>query len=269
MTAYPNTSSLFAAGAITGSPRLLGLGPVFRKELREWLASRRVWMLLGVSSVMMVLNTLSANFAIAAATAKGIAVPPGLSMDPTINVLAKWEQWVFFFAIAFSVSLLIGERDRGTLAWSLSKPLSRTALIVGKWAAAMTVYVVFGLVLPMAMCVVAASVAYGTPDLGPIAVATVLLTATPAFFIALTLALGAILPSQAAVGGLAAIIAIAPGIVSSVSNDAAMLFPSSMGPWAVAYAMGAPVPASTPVGWLVGFVVVAVAGVVAMRRRDL
>ena len=67
--------------------------------------------------------------------------------------LAKWDQWVFFFAIVFSVSLLIVERDRGTLAWSLSKPLSRRAMLAGKWIGAMAVYVPFGIVLPMVVCV--------------------------------------------------------------------------------------------------------------------
>jgi hypothetical protein len=63
---------------------------------------------------MMVLSTLSARFAELTAQANGVPVPADLSLDPTLNVIAKWPEWLFFFAIVFSVNLFIVERDRGT-----------------------------------------------------------------------------------------------------------------------------------------------------------
>ncbi len=268
MTAVGSTQAFARPGAAEVSP-LLGTGPFIRKELHEWLRSRRALVLLGVTTMMMVLNTLSARFAQLSAHGAGVPVPSGLTFDPTANVLVKWPQWVFFFAIVFSASLFVVERDRGTLAWTLSKPLSRTALLVGKWTAAMIMFTIFGIVLPMAASVVAAEVAYGTPDLGTVLVATVLLTATPAFFVALTLALATILPSQPPVAGIAAGVAIAPGILGSFLPGIADWLPPSMGPWAVAVAMGHPVSMATPVAWALGTAAAAVLGTVMLRRADL
>jgi ABC-type transport system involved in multi-copper enzyme maturation permease subunit len=264
MTAFATTT---AVPRFEPVPRLLGLRPVVAKEIHEWFANRRVLMLFVVTTLMMVLSTLSAKIAVASVgTAQ---LPPGLTLDPTVNALAKWDQWVFFFAIVFSVSLLIVERDRGTLAWSLSKPLSRRALLAGKWIGAMAVYVPFGIVLPMVVCVAAATVAYGAPDLGRVALASVLLTSVPAFFIALTLALSTVLPSQSAVGGAAVLVSIVPGIVGAISPDVAMALPPSMGPWALSVALGGPAPVTTVIGWAVGFALVAAGGLYAIGRRDL
>ena len=224
-------------------------------------------MLFVVTTLMMVLSTLSAR--IATMSVPAAQLPPGLSLDPTTNVLVKWDQWVFFFSIIFSTSLLIVERDRGTLAWSLSKPLSRRALLTGKWVGAMTVYVPFGIVLPMAVVTAIATVAYGTPDVARIALGAILLAGVPAFFIALTLSLATVLPSQSAVGGAAVLVAIVPGIVGAIAPDIAVALPPSIGSWATMVALGGPAPVTTVVGWAIGFAVVAAAGLVAIGRRDL
>jgi ABC-2 type transport system permease protein len=268
MTALGSTQA-FARPDASEVSTMLGAGPFIRKELREWLRSRRAVILLGVTTMMMVLNTLSARLAEMSARGTGVPVPPTMSFDPTVNVLVKWPQWVFFFAIVFSASLFVVERDRGTLAWTLSKPLSRTALLVGKWTAAMVMFTLFGIVLPMAASVVAAVVAYGTPDLTAVLIATVLLTTTPAFFIALTLALATVLPSQPPVAGIAAGVAIAPGILGSFVPGVADWLPPTMGPWAVAAAMGQPVSTATPLAWAVGTAAAAVFGIVMLRRADL
>jgi ABC-type transport system involved in multi-copper enzyme maturation permease subunit len=268
MTALESMQAYATPASSPASP-LLGMGPFIRKELSEWLRSWRAVILLGITSAMMVLNTLSARLADLSAQGAGVPVPSALSFDPTANVLVKWPQWVFFFAIVFSANLFIVERDRGTLAWSLSKPLSRTALLVGKWTAAMVIVTAFGIVLPMAAAVGAAVVAYGMPDLGTVALATVLLTATPAFFFALTLALATVLPSQPPVAGIAVGVAIAPGILGSFLPGIADWLPPTMAPWAVAVAMGQPVPAVTPIAWAVATVAAAVFGIAKLRRVDL
>ncbi len=248
---------------------LLGAGPFLRKELHEWLKSWRAVILLVVTSLMMVLNTLSARLAEMSAHGASVGVPTAISFDPTTNVLLKWPQWVFFFAIVFSANLFIVERDRGTLAWTLSKPISRTALLVGKWTAAMVMFTTFGIAVPMAASVVAADVAYGMPDLREVAVATVLLTATPAFFFALTLALATVLPSQPPVAGVAVGVAIAPGILGSFVPGIADLLPPTIGPWAVAVATGHPVSAVTPIAWALGTAAAAAFGIARLRRADL
>ncbi len=133
----------------------------------------------------------------------------------------------------------------------------------------MVMFSVFGIVLPMAASVIVAVPAYGMPNLGSVTVATVLLTTTPAFFFALTLALATVLPSQPPVAGVAVAVAIAPGILASFVPGIADLFPSTMAPWAVAVATGHPVSAATPVAWAVSTVAAAGFGIAMLRRADL
>ena len=258
-----------AGSAHTVGSLLLGFGPAFRKELAEWWRGRRARVLLVTTSAFMVLTTLSARLAVLSAAAAKTRLPATVSLDPTVNVVAKWDQWLFLFAMGASLSLVIGERDRGTLAWSLSKPLSRTALLAAKWSAAVAMIFVFGIVVPMALCTLAAAVAYGMPDLGAIAVTAVLLVAVPAFFVALTLALGVVVPSQAGVAAVAFVVAGLPGIIGTVAPGVAAALPPSIGPWAVGFALGAPAGWITPVAWAVGLAAVAVGGVAALRRVDL
>lgn len=253
----------------TGPSPFLGFRAFFRKELAEWIRARRALVLAIASSATMTLTTLSARLAVWSAGLSHVKLTAQPPLDPTLNVLAKWDQWVFFFAILSSVSLVIGERDRGTLAWSLSKPMSRSALLLAKWAAGVVMFTASGIVLPMILCVLVAIPAYGMPDIAAVVTGTILLAATPAFFIALALALGVVLPGQAAVGGAGLIVALVPGIIGTLAPDVAAALPPSIGPWAIAVALHAPAPIWTPVGWAVGMIVAAALAIRALDRADL
>ena len=266
-------NAIASAGTLTPRSSLVsqldGVGPFLAKELREWVRSRRgLWVAL-TATPMMIINTLGPKIGEIAAQSEGQPIPPGLSFDPTINVLARWPQWIYLFAILASINLLIGERDRGTLAWSLSKPLSRSGLLLGKWVAATLMFTIFGIVVPMAASVVAAAIAYGMPDLGTVAVGTLLLAATPAFFVALTLALSTKLPSAAGVAGVAIGVALAPVFIGALLPWVADLFPSSIAQWAVASPLGQPASIVTPIAWLIGTVAIAWLGAARLRATDL
>jgi hypothetical protein len=45
--------------------------------------------------------------------------------------------------------------------------------------------------------------------------------------------------------------------------------PPSIGPWAVLFAVGAPVSAVTPIAWAVGTIAAAAFGIAMLRRADL
>jgi ABC-type transport system involved in multi-copper enzyme maturation permease subunit len=168
------------------------------------------------------------------------------------------------------MGLVASERDKGTLAWSLSKPLSRGALLLAKWSAATLVYAVAGLLLPMLACVAVASAAYGAPpDLAAVGRFTVAILTIPAFYIALCVALGTRLSSQAAVAGVALAVTFLPSFAGLISVDLARLMPPAMADWVLAMAGGAPVGLLTPVGWVAGMVAIAVAASVAFARAEL
>jgi ABC-type transport system involved in multi-copper enzyme maturation permease subunit len=266
-----NTTIPAPAAATRPAPRtpLLGVRPFIAKELREWLRSWRAVTVLVVMTPLMLLNTLGPKIGETAALAKGQPVPADLPLDPTVNVLERWPAWLLLLTIVAGFNLLVGERDRGTLAWSLSKPLSRSGLIVGKWIAAVVMITVFGIVLPMVASVLAAVLAYGMPNLGTVVLGTVLLVATPVFLVALMLALSVIVPGQAAVAGGAIFIAVFPLMMVDVLPGLAAWFPSTIIQWAAATTMGGSTSPVTPIAWAVGTVAVLAFAVARLRAADL
>jgi ABC-type transport system involved in multi-copper enzyme maturation permease subunit len=264
---------LIATGTTTSRPfpvpRFDGARPFLAKELRDWVRSRRgLWLALTATPLMLI-STLGPKIGEVAAQAKGRPIPPGLDFDPTMNVLIRWPQWIWLFAILAGMNLLISERDRGTLAWSLSKPLSRGGLFLAKWAAGVLMFTVFGIVIPMAASVAAAAVAYGMPDLPTVAIGTLLLIATPAFYIALALAVSTKLPSPAGVAGVGIGMALAPVFLGAILPSLAAMVPTSIAEWAVAMALGLPASVITAVAWLIATIALSVLGARRLRAIDL
>ena len=71
-------------------------------------------------------------------------------MDPTTNVLLGWTgQTVALIALVATMALVSAERDRGTLAWTLTNPVSPTSIIAAKFVAAFLVFSLAAVLLPM------------------------------------------------------------------------------------------------------------------------
>jgi ABC-type transport system involved in multi-copper enzyme maturation permease subunit len=249
--------------------RLMGFGPFFRKELSDWWHSRRAGVIAIVTSLLVVSVAIVPWLQVTFPPTGG--TPPDVSLDPTFNVLsANWVTWLTIISIFAAMSLLVGERDKGTLAWSLSNPLSRQALLFAKWSAGTLMYALFGVLLPVAVVATVVTLAYGSvPDLGVLAGLTVALVAMPAFFIALSLALGTRISSGPAVAGISLVVAYLPMILGVISADLAVAMPSSIGSWAVGLAAGADAGWLTPAGWLLGMVVLALAARLAFARSEV
>jgi len=270
MTALTNGTSVPLTGTRERVHPLMGFGPFFRKEISEWWNSRRAGVVFVVTSLLVAMVTI-APWLQATFPPEGSAPPAGLSLDPTMNLVgANWDQWLTFISIFAAMSLLVGERDKGTLAWSLSKPLSRDALLLAKWTAGTLMYVAFGLLLPLVVGTFVATVVYGAlPDFGALAVMATGLAAVPAFYIGLSLALGTRISSAAAVAGIGVGVTFLPQLAGLISGDVAAAMPSAIGAWAVALAAGATVPAHTPVGWAVSLAVIGLVARRAFARSEL
>jgi ABC-type transport system involved in multi-copper enzyme maturation permease subunit len=253
------------------SSTLMGFGQFFRKEVSEWWASRRAPIIFVITSLLVCGTTiapwLQANFP--AADGSGSAAP--LSLDPTVNLVgANWVQWLVYLPILASMGLVAGERDKGTLAWSLSMPLSRTALLAAKWTAGALVYGLAGVVGPMIVGAAVATAAYGAlPDPTTIVGFSVALLTLPAFYIGLCIAVGTRITSQAGVAGIAVAVSLSPALAGVLAPGVAQALPPSMGVWSLAWASGADPGWITPVGWAVGMAVVAVIAVASFRRAEL
>jgi ABC-2 type transport system permease protein len=246
---------------------LLGFGSFLRKELSEWWQRRAILAIFGAVTVLGTMGTLATRIdewltALAPAAAQ---------LDPTMNVLgALFDQWILFAAIFASIGLLIQERDSGTLAWTLSKPISRSSLLLAKWLVAVVMLSLFGLVLPLGVSVGLATLAYGSvPDLGRVATLGGVLIALPAFYVAFNLALSTRLNSQAGVAAIAVGAAIVPLLFGGFLPVLVELWPTSMSSVALAMAGGEAPHLPTILSWVVVVIGLGIAGLGFFQREDM
>jgi ABC-type transport system involved in multi-copper enzyme maturation permease subunit len=246
----------------------LGFTNSLRKELTQWFRGPAALIIAGISIVGAVFMTLIPF--IAKAT-KDTADAGLLTMDPTSNVLLIWSgQTVTLIAVVATMALLSAERDRGTLAWSLTNPVSPTSIIAAKFVAAMLVIAVTAVVLPLLVSVGVATVAYGSlPDFRIVGTFAVLFLMVPAFYIALTIGLGTAIKSTAGVAGAAFAVIFIPQILGGLLPIVTELSPTSIGNWALAFAKGQPASMLTLAGWAISMAVLIVGAKLVFDRQEV
>ncbi len=228
-----------------------GFANLLRKENRDWWGTR-FWL---VQSVvwLTIMNGIVA--AILVAGPRMAMSDPSLSAAERAEFLstayiAALDKFLALAAIALPIGVvilaqdeIIGERQSGTAEWILSKPVSRTAVILAKLTGNLIGMVCVMVLLQGVVAYLQISIYRGTPlpivpfTLGLGAVCLGLL-----FYLSLTLMLGTLLDSRGAVAGiplalmLGTMLKIIPGL------DEVM-------PWsaAVPLATGAPIPSTLPV----------------------
>jgi ABC-2 type transport system permease protein len=246
--------------------RFLGFQPLFRKELRAWWQGRAALVSFGAVGVLATVGTLATRID---EWMGGVPSPDMLS--PTANVLGgQLEQWATVAAILASIGTLTQERATGTLAWTLSKPVSRTSVLLAKWAAAVAMLSMFTVILPLVVSVGVATLAYGSmPDAAAVAKYGLVLMGVPAFFVALNLALATRLNSQAGIAAVALAVFAVPYFLGGFLPAIGELWPTSIAAMAGMVAAGSAPNAPTVASWAVSIVVVGLAGLLVFAREDI
>ena len=158
-----------AAGRISAE-RFAGFGPLFRKDLREWAHSTRVWVHpRGHDPVHDPDRGQRRDQHLGHRQHPGrdgvgwrdLARSRRTTSSPAITT-----QFFVLAAIFASMGLLVAERDRGTLAWVASKPVSRGAIWLSKWVAAGVVVSIAAGIVPMAATFGLVVVLYGSAGSG-------------------------------------------------------------------------------------------------------
>jgi ABC-type transport system involved in multi-copper enzyme maturation permease subunit len=249
--------SLAAAPSVAplGSGRLLGLGNVLRKDVGEWLRGRRFWIVTIVSTVIYALTAANAwinDWVLANLPAAPGQVPPTpLPMDPMSNMVAPLATQFFILATIFAtISLVISERESGTLAWTVSKPVSRSSVLVSKWLSATGLVWLSAVAIPLAATVPVVVGLYGQPDLTATAVLGLGLAAVVAVYAAITIAASTYIPSQAGVAAVGLAAFILPVIVVGIYPPLGAFMPTAIGSVAFGLAAGEAVSIVTPIAWV-------------------
>jgi ABC-type transport system involved in multi-copper enzyme maturation permease subunit len=245
----------------------LGFGTVFRKELTEWLRGPKALIVAGVSIAGAIFMTLIPFIAQRTEESEAAGL---MTMDPTANVLLGWTgQTVALIAVVATMALVSAERDRGTLAWSMTNPVSPTSVIAAKFVAAILVFSVAAVAMPLAVSVVLATVVYGgLPNLTTVGTFGLLFVTLPTFYIALTVGLGTAIKSTAGVAGAAFAVMFVPQILGGLLPVIAEVSPTSIGVWALATAKGQPASALTLVGWVVSMTVIVIGAKLVFERQE-
>jgi ABC-2 type transport system permease protein len=255
------------------SAMLAGIRPLFKKDIREWRHGVRIWVVLVVTTLFMTLA--AANGWIQTWVIANVPEAAGadriISMAPMDNLLIAAASQIFVIAAIFAaMSLLVAERDRGTLAWVASKPVSRTSIWISKFAAATVVLWIVAGIVPIALTAVVVAGLYGAPSITGLVLIALGIGAAIALFVAVVLAASTLAPSQPAVAAIAFAVFFLPSILGAIVPLPILPFlPTSILDWASGLAIGTNVGFVTPIAWLVAIVALAAFSARRMEQLDL
>ncbi len=262
-----------ASGAATFGGRFTGFRALARKDLAAWRHGPRIWVILIISIGFMTLA--AANAAITAAIIAGlppdVAPPEPLPMDPLFNLAAGVGAQIFVFAAIFaSMGLLTGERERGTLSWVASKPVSRGAIWLSSWAVGSAVIVASAALVPLVATVALVVVLYGAPPALAVVGFGVGMAASVVLFVAVSLAVSTVTTNQAAVAGIGFAVVFVPQILAGILPvDIGPFLPTSIFHWSMLAAAGEPAGFVTPVAWAVGVAALVATAIWRMGKLEL
>ena len=273
MNATPIAVERVASVAPTAeSATLLGLGPLVRKDFREWLRGKRAWVTALVVAPMLGLTAANGainHWVIANFPSENAQQIKPISLVPMDNFMAAiGTQFVIVAAIFATMSLIAAERESGTLAWTASKPVSRLSIWLSKWITASAMLFVVAVAIPVAVTTAAVVILYGALDPVIVAVTIVSLTASVVLFTAIGLAVGAYARSQAVVVAVGLGVLLVPSILSGIWAPLNDFLPTSIFGWVLelgAGKVGSPV---TPVAWLVTIGIIVAVAARRMRRME-
>jgi ABC-type transport system involved in multi-copper enzyme maturation permease subunit len=189
--------------------------------------------------------------------------PPNL--DPLMNLISPISTHVFVIAAIFAViALITAERESGTLAWTASKPVSRSAIWVAKFATASGVMWLVAAALPLAATVAVVVVLYGSVPATTVAAVAIGMAMIIVLYVAVALAASTAVTSQAAVAGITlAVLWFAPMLGAFLPDPTVM--PWAILDWSVMLGVGQPVSIISPISWAV---TVAALTAISLRRME-
>jgi ABC-2 type transport system permease protein len=254
--------------------RFAGLGALLRKDTTEWLRGRRAWVVLVVSIGFMALT--AANGWIITRIAAMLPPDAGtdvgqVSLVPLDNLLAGVASQLFVLATILAVgSVLVAERQAGTLAWVASKPVSRRSIWLAKWISSTGMIAVTAVAVPLAVTVGLVVVLYGAVD--PVVVVGLAagMVAMVTFFTAVGILAGTVLTSQVGVVGVGfGVFVLLPILGALLPAPVAAMLPTSMLTWFAGLVTGMPVPWTTPVAFAITVAVIVAIGLRRIERIEL
>ena len=250
-----------------------GAANVFRHESRTWWKTRRWWVQLLLWTALLDGMLLGFLWIAAQANESGIRLE-----EPAVGVADVFPQYLGLAVLLSTIGVVVltqgvmlDERRQGTLEWVLAKPVSRTGVVLAKYAAHLIPVLVIFVVVPWSGLYWLLSRELGEPwPLSGFILVAGMVASLLAFTVALTLALGTWTTSRAVVVG----VPIAAGLI----YDSIHLFTDGLAgrlplPWeltgsAIPVAAGDPLISWTPIIATVLWTALVVAAAAWRFHRD-
>lgn len=252
----------------TGPESSRGFVALVAKEAGAWTRTRSVWLQPLVWSALLVGPMLLPLY-----------VMRDLFEAETNGVLATALE-MFFGIVALAPAIgavvlmqgsVIGERQLGTAAWVLSKPVGRTAFLLAKLTTHGVALLLASVLLPGLVAFALLSLENGAPlPAIPFAAGLAVAAVNVTFYLVLTLALGAVTNVRAVVLAVPLALMLGGDVIMGLAPRLAQITPWILSRFAVVVARGEPLPTSLPLVatlvWAVAFLTIAI---VMFGREDL
>ncbi|MBN2247336.1 MAG: ABC transporter permease [Coriobacteriia bacterium] len=253
-----------------------GFGVFLGKELREIGRTWRIWVLPGIvlffaasgPPLAKITPELLSSLVDTQGTGMVIQLPDPTYVDAYLQWTKNLSQIVIFALIIMFAGAISAEKRGGTAILALTKPLSRTAFVVGKLVSH-TVLLVVTTVVGAAVTWGLTFVVFGEAPLGPLAGATGAWLISGVFFVALMMLLSATMDSQAGAAGVGLVVYLLLSI-ATVWEPAVNYSPAGLVNAPTGIAMSESVPLGWPIGATIALAMLfAAAAIVVFRRREL
>jgi ABC-2 type transport system permease protein len=207
-----------------------------RKELKQQWRTRRFIVVGAVFIIFGMISPLLARFlpeilsSVEGAEQFAGLIPEPTIADAAVQYINNITQFGFILAIVLGMGAVAGEKEKGTAAMILSKPMPRWAFIISKFVAQSIVY--------LTSFIIAAISAYyytyflfGPPEAGPFFLMNGLLMVWLLVFVAITLLGSALGKSAGGAAGIAAVGAVLILILGSIPTIGELM-PGALVGWA-------------------------------------
>lgn len=244
----------------------------FQKEIMEQIRTSRflvlaaVLLFFGLTSPLIARYTPEILKMVPGAEAVSGMIPTPTMMDAVGQFIKNINQFGILLALLLTMGAVAVEKDHGTAAMLLVKPLPRPAFLLAKFAA---LILMFGVVLLVAAlgAYYYTLVLFGAPDFGAWMAATGLMWVQIVVYIALTLLFSTLFRSQAAAAGLGFGVVLVFAILSSLRGLAPYI-PDRLLAWGGSLFTPAPLSAWPAMGVSLGIILLSLAAAVAAFQRQ-
>jgi ABC-2 type transport system permease protein len=193
-------------------------------------------------------------------------IPEATLRDAVGQYIKNISQFGVFLVIIFSMGVIAQEKERGTAAMLLTKPVRRSAMVLAKWVAGMASLLV-GLAVAAIGCALYTALLFEPLPLGGFLALNALMAVFLSVFLTVALLASALARSQAAAAGIAFGGLLLLLVLASIPRLGEIM-PNQLLGWGEALVLGGNTTAWTALAVSIGIIALSLAGACLRLERE-